>query len=87
MLSFSFASEFSQIIEKVNSGNYNWIAGENFSPNTKISDIQRRLGGWKNAGYSGYGKSRFYPNARVTEGVRVPDHFDARKNWPYCSVI
>ena len=30
------ASEFAEIIETVNKANANWVAGENFHPETKI---------------------------------------------------
>jgi len=84
LLAAASASEFSQIIEKVNTANANWVAGENFPEGTKISDLKQRMGAKSNKEYD---NDRPYPHFDMFEGLEVPDTFDARTNWPKCTVI
>jgi len=84
MILAASASEFGDIIETVNKANANWVAGENFHPDTKIADLKMRMGAWNNKDYD---NDRPYPNYELFKDVEVPDTFDARTNWPSCSVI
>ena len=77
-------SEFTDIIKAVNSGNNNWLAGENFHKDTKISDLKNQLGAWSNGDYD---IMRAYPNYDQFESTKVPDSFDARDAWKKCTVI
>lgn len=77
-------TQFTEIINEVNKANANWVAGENFHPDTTIDDIKRLLGRWNNKDYD---NARPYPNYDELADIKIPDTFDARTNWPMCTVI
>jgi len=78
------ASELSKIIEEVNAANANWVAGENFHEDLKLDDAKKWMGRWNNKDYD---NARPYPNYEAFNDVKVPDTFDARTQWPQCTVI
>ena len=97
----AYGSEFSSIVDEVNKAdkgksNYfeprlwswcsGWIAGENFHPETTLSDIAKLCGALPNHGYD---IDREIPERfnRPIDPTSIPATFDSRTQWPDCTVI
>uniref|UniRef100_A0A3Q1CJG0 Cathepsin B n=1 Tax=Amphiprion ocellaris TaxID=80972 RepID=A0A3Q1CJG0_AMPOC len=69
----------SEMVDFINKANTTWTAGKNFQ-NVDISYVKGLCGTFLN------GPKR--PElAHNIEGIRLPDSFDARKQWPNCPTI
>lgn len=76
------ASDFSAIIDEVNTANAGWTAGENFHEQTTLEDVRSWLGAWSNKDYDW---PQVYPHDDLVGDI--PATFDSRSNWSDCSVI
>jgi len=84
LIAAAAASEFTDIIQEVNSADAGWVAGDNFHEDIKIDDVKKWLGRWSNKDYD---NERPYPHYDAFSDDPIPDTFDARTNWPKCTVI
>ena len=76
------AQEFHMMAQKVNSAGRNWVAEVPTRFNSS-DDVAQLCGTWM-PGHPKYVKLPEHPGL---EGVQVPASFDARAQWPKCTVI
>lgn len=71
-----------EFIQSINDANSTWKAGQNFAEDIPISYFRRLMGVHPHSKYH-------MPLLKThnLKGVKIPEEFDARKEWPECPTI
>lgn len=67
-------------IKAINKENTTWKAGRNFHTDVSMKYIRRLMGALPEI-------TKLPPIDHQLYGVRIPESFDAREQWPHCPTI
>uniref|UniRef100_H2XP77 Cathepsin B n=1 Tax=Ciona intestinalis TaxID=7719 RepID=H2XP77_CIOIN len=75
---------FNAIVKTVNKANTTWKASLNFDPTYYVPEDLKLLCGVKE---DKHGYSKLETSYHNLEGIKIPNQFDSRKQWPHCPSI
>lgn len=83
------ASEFDDIVARVNAADAGWVAAAPHHRFGDLSDVAKVCGTWTkgHANYVDMKLPRHQADLSPLPPAAIPSDFDARTNWPKCSII